>query len=217
MAAFTAAAELGADGIELDIHLSRDGVPVVIHDESLQRTTDGQGLVSDANLMQLQELDAGSWFSTAFVGESIPTLEDVLFSFAGQLHLNLELKEFAAGVEVLSLLGRYPGAKIILSSFDYELLKRLRALDEAQPLAVLFEQGNWRQAVRFACELSACAFHPAVNLVSRSMVAACKESGLPVSVWTLDQADRARSLVRMGVSGFFTNDPGTLRSLLSVL
>ena len=217
LAAFAAAVELGADGIELDIHLSRDGVPVVIHDESLERTTDGQGLVSDANLMQLQELDAGSWFSAAFAGESIPTLEDVLSSFAGQLHLNLELKEFAAGVEVLRLLGRYPGAKIMLSSFDYELLKRLRAIDEAQPLAVLFDKGNWRQAVSFACDLSACAFHPAVNLVNRSMVAACRDLGLPVSVWTLDLAPRVRSLVRMGVTGFFTNDPGALRSSRPVL
>ena len=212
MAAFAAAVELGADGLELDIHLSRDGVPVVIHDDSLERTTDGRGLVSGSNLRQLQKLDAGGWFSPAFAGEPIPTLEAVLLSFAGQLHLNLELKEFAAGVAVLKLLDRYPGAEIILSSFDYELLKRLRTIDEAQPLAVLFDKGNWRQAVQFADQLSACAFHPAGKLVNRRMVAACRELGLLVSVWTVDQASLARSLMRMGVSGLFTNDPEALRS-----
>ncbi len=212
MAAFAAAVELGADGLELDIHLSRDGIPVVIHDESLQRTTDGQGLVADASLERLKQLDAGGWLSPEFMGEPLPTLEEVLSAFSGKLRLNLELKEFDAGVEVLSLLRQYPEAEIIISSFDYDLLKRLRSLDETLPLAVLFAEGNWRQAVRLASELSACAFHPADNLVCRRMVAACRKLALPVSVWTVDRAEQARSLARMGVSGFFTNDPGTLRS-----
>ena len=81
MAAFSAAVELGADGLELDIHLSRDGIPVVIHDESLERTTDGQGLVADASLKQLQQLDAGGWFSPEFMRSPLPTLAEVLSAF----------------------------------------------------------------------------------------------------------------------------------------
>ena len=212
MAAFSAAVELGADGLELDIHLSRDGIPVVIHDESLERTTDGRGLVADASLEQLQQLDAGGWFSPEFMGESLPTLAEVLSVFSGKLRLNLELKEFSAGVAVLSLLRQHSDAEVVISSFDYDLLKGLRSLDEALPLAVLFDDGNWRQAVRFASDISACAFHPAGNLVCRRMVAACRKLALPVSVWTVDQESQARSLVRMGVSGFFTNDPDALRS-----
>jgi glycerophosphoryl diester phosphodiesterase len=212
MAAFAAAVGLGADGLELDIHLSRDGVPVVIHDESLERTTDGRGLVADANLKQLQKLDAGGWFSPEFMGESLPTLAEVLSVFSGKLRLNFELKEFSAGVAVLSLLRQHSDAEVVISSFDYDLLKGLRSLDESLPLAVLFDDGNWRQAVRFANEISACAFHPAKNLVCHRMVAACRKLALPVSVWTVDQEEQARSLVRMGVSGLFTNDPGALRS-----
>jgi len=212
MAAFSAAVELGADGLELDIHLSRDGIPVVIHDESLERTTDGRGLVADASLEQLQQLDAGGWFSPEFMGESLPTLAEVLKAFGGRLRLNLELKEFDAGVEVLALLRQHPDAEVVISSFDYDLLKGLRSLDDALPLAVLFDDGNWRQAVRLANEISACAFHPAYDLVCHRMVAACRKLALPVSVWTVDQAAQARSLVRMGVSGLFTNDPGALRS-----
>lgn len=212
MAAFAAAVELGADGLELDIHLSRDGIPVVIHDESLERTTDGRGLVANTSLEQLLQLDAGKWFSPEFAGASLPMLAEVLSAFGGQLRLNLELKEFSAGVEVLSLLNQHPGAEIIISSFDYDLLKGLRSLDEKLPLAVLFDGGNWRQAVRFANEISACAFHPAGNLVCRSMVSACSKLALPVSVWTVDRPDQARSLMRMGVSGLFTNDPGALRA-----
>jgi glycerophosphoryl diester phosphodiesterase len=212
MAAFAAAVELGVDGLELDIHLSRDGIPVVIHDESLERTTDGRGLVADASLEQVQQLDAGGWFSPDFMGEPLPTIAEVLSAFSGKLSLNLELKEFSAGVEVLSLLRQHSAAEVVISSFDYDLLKGLRSLDEALPLAVLFDDGNWRQAVRLADEISACAFHPAGNLVCRRMVAACRNLALPVSVWTVDQEAQARSLVRMGVSGLFTNDPGALRS-----
>jgi len=210
MAAFSAAVDSGADGLELDIHLSSDGVPVVIHDETLERTTDGHGLVSDATLSQLRQLDAGGWFSQGFVGEPLPTLEEVLRAFSGQIRLNLELKEFAAGVEVLALLRQYSDAEVVVSSFDYALLERLRSVDDALPLAVLFAEGRWRKAVRFAGEISACAFHPAGNQVSRRMVAVCKQVGLPVSVWTVDQATHARSLVRMGVSGLFSNNPGAL-------
>ncbi len=212
MTAFTAAVEGGADGLELDIHLSRDGVPVVIHDETLERTTDGCGLVAEMTWQQLRQLDAGCWFATEFAGESIPALEEVLETFGGQLRLNLELKEFRAGMAVLELLSHYPSADIVVSSFNYDLLHRLRSVDNALPLAVLFDSGNWYRAVQSAKELSACSFHPESNLVSRPMVAACARADLPVFVWTVDRAALARSLVRAGVSGFFTNDPSALRA-----
>ena len=213
MAAFAAAVESGADGLELDIHLSRDGVPVVIHDETLERTTDGCGLVARMTWHQLRQLDAGGWFDAAFAGESIPALEEVLETFGGQLRLNLELKELHAGMAVLDLLSRYPAAEIVVSSFNYELLRRLRSANSHLPLAVLFDAGNWRHAVQIAIDMSACAFHPAVNKVTRPMIAACSQAGLSVSVWTVDRVCVARSLVRAGVSGLFTNDPSTLRAV----
>jgi len=212
LTAFAYAVESGADGLELDVHLSRDGVPVVIHDETLERTTDGCGPVVEMTLQQLQQLDAGSWFSTEFAGESIPTLDEVLQVFGGQLRLNLELKDFHAGMTVLELLSQHPSADIVVSSFNYDLLQRLRSEDGHLPLAVLFDSGNWRRAVEIAMELSACSFHPEANLVSRPMVAACARAGLPVHVWTVDHGSVAKSMVRAGVSGFFANDPLTLRA-----
>lgn len=212
LAAFTYAVESGADGLELDIHLSRDGVPVVIHDETLERTTDGHGPVAEMTLPQLQQLDAGSWFATEFAGEPIPALQEVLQVFGGQLRLNLELKDFRAGIAVLELLSQYPAADIVVSSFNYDLLQRLRSEDGRLPLAVLFDSGSWHRAVKLAVDLSARSFHPAVNLVNRPMVAACARAGLPVHVWTVDNGAVAKSLVRAGVSGFFANDPATLRA-----
>ncbi len=212
LAAFAAAVEAGADGLELDIHLSRDGVPVVIHDETLKRTTDGSGVVARMTRLQLRQLDAGSWFSAEFAGEQIPSLETVLQLFAGKLRLNLELKEFRAGMAVLDLLNHYPNADIVVSSFNYELLRRLRVKDEQLPLAVLLDTGPWRPVVQIAKDVSACAFHPSLRRVNRLLLAACKQAELPVSVWTVDKPLVARSLVRMGVSGLFTNDPLTLRA-----
>lgn len=215
LAAFTAAVESGADGLELDIHLSRDGVPVVIHDEALDRTTDGRGPVAEMTWQQLRQLDAGSWFASGFAAEPLPALEDVLNAFAGQLRLNLELKEFGAGLAVLELLSQYPSADIVVSSFNYDLLYRLRSIDDNLPLAVLLDASHWHSAVQIAKDLSACSFHPAVNLVSRPMIAACVQAALPVYVWTVDQPSVARNLLRAGVSGFFTNDPATLKAVFN--
>jgi len=190
LAAFSAALESGADGLELDIHLTRDGVPVVIHDETLDRTTDGLGPVARASSRQLQKLDAGSWFSADFFDEPVPFLEDVLNTFGKQLRLNLELKDFRAGMAVLEMLGHYPAADIVVSSFDYKLLQSLRCMDKSLSLAVLFGVGNWRHALHVARELSACSFNPAVNRINRPMIAACVPSA-PV-----ESSDRSRTVPR---------------------
>jgi len=213
MAAFSIAVECGADGLELDIHLSRDGVPVVIHDETLDRTTEGHGQVRNKTLRQLQLLDAGSWFAAEFAGEPIPVLEDVLKTFSGRVRLNLEIKEFRAGLAVLELLKHYPDADCVLSSFDYGLLEQLRAADERLPIAVLYASGNWRHAVRLASGLQAVAFHPETAQVGRPMISACRQAQLPVYVWTVDHPVHARSLFRTGVAGVFTNDLLALRQI----
>jgi glycerophosphoryl diester phosphodiesterase len=213
MAAFSAAVDCSADGLELDIHLSRDGVPVVIHDETLDRTTDGRGRVCGKTWSQLQMLDAGSWFSGAYTGESIPALEDVLDTFGGRVRLNLEIKTFDAGLVVLDLLQRYPDAECVVSSFDFRLLVRLRAADDNVPIAVLFASGSWRRAVRLAADLRSVAFHPEAGQVCRPMISACRQAQLPVYVWTVDHPESARSLLRAGVAGVFTNDPLALRRI----
>ncbi len=212
MAAFSRALESGADGIELDLHLSRDGVPVVIHDETLERTTSGQGPVVQLEAAELQQLDAGSWFSPEFAGEPLPTLAEVLEVYGGKLRLNLEIKQFEAGSAVLALLRHHPNVDIVVSSFDHDLLCRMRAADPLLPLAVLLDEGNWRRALQTAVALDARTFHPAAELVTRPMVSACSHAGVSVHVWTVDDPGRARSLIRAGVSGLFTNDPLRMRA-----
>jgi glycerophosphoryl diester phosphodiesterase len=214
MAAFRAALEAGADGLELDVHLSRDGYVVVMHDEAVDRTTNGHGLLAKMSLRNLQALDAGRWFALRFSGEPVPTLDEVLAEFAGQIQLNLEVKETAAGLTVLDLVSGYPAVEVVLSSFERPLLRALRRADPEVPLAVLTEDNDWHRALALAEDLRAVAFHPRVDKITRPMLQRCCELGLPVHAWTVDDPRQARRLFRTGVNGVFTNDPVKIRSAL---
>ena len=207
LAAFFIAAECGASGLEMDVHSSKDGVPVIIHDETLERTTNGSGKVCNMSLRELKALDAGAWFSPAFRGEKIPALIEVLEIFRGRLRLNLEIKDFDSGLKVISIIKDYPDTDCVISSFNYQLLDHLRSLESDLPLAVLFAGGNWRQAVSFAIKLKAEAFHPEVTKVSRPMVSVCHEAGIPVIAWTVDELKVVKSLLRAGINGIFSNNP----------
>jgi len=216
LAAFRAAEAAGAAGLELDVHLSADGVPVVIHDETVDRTTDGHGPVAALTLGQLRQLDAGSWFAPEFAGETLPTLEEVLAWAEGRLRLNVEIKAEPAGLAVLALLRRYPQARILVSSFDHALLERLRAHCPELPLGFLIESLFWRRAVARAVRCGAASVHPRRDRLSRPLLAACRRQGLSVFAWTIDSPREAASLRRLGVDGLFTNAPALILRTLQI-
>lgn len=213
MAAFLAAEGAGADGIELDLHLSRDGVPVVIHDETLERTTNGTGAVGQRTLAELRGLDAGSWFGPSFAGERLPTLAEVLDWADDRLRLNLEIKTAAAGRKVLAVLRDFPRCRALISSFDHRLLAALRSLAPLLPLGFLGETRFWRRGVVRATAAGGESYHPRQDLVSRQLVETCHRQGLAVFPWTVDAPGRARTLLRLGIDGMFTNEPARLRNL----
>lgn len=217
LAAFRAAEAAGADGIELDIQLSRDGVPVVLHDPTLERTTNGRGAVGRCSWSTLQRLDAGRWFDPAFTGEGVPRLTEVLLWVGDRLRLNLEIKEPAAGAAVLAALDDFPRARILVSSFDHSLLERLRGDSPGLPLGFLHDSGNWRRTLRRAVDCGAESLHPRCDLVSRPMLTGAREKGLAVFTWTVDEPARLRTLLRLGVDGIFTNHPSALRHHLSAI
>ncbi len=207
LAAFRAAESAGADGIELDVHLSRDGIPVVIHDETLERTSNGHGRVARWNAAELARLDAGGWFSPEFSGERIPTLEQVLVWAGERLRVNIEIKTAAAGAAVLRLLRDFPNSRVLVSSFDHRLLPQLRQQDSSLPLGVLGETHFWRRGVLRAAASGAESYHPRVDRVSRPLLLACRSAGLVVYPWTVDAVAEVNRLLLLGVSGLFTNDP----------
>jgi glycerophosphoryl diester phosphodiesterase len=215
LSSFRAAEEAGADGIELDVHLSQDGVPVVIHDDTLDRTTDGRGAVNRQTLAELRRLDAGRWFAPSFAGERLPTLEEVLAWSAERLRVNIEIKSAGAGRAVLELLAAYPLARVLVSSFDHGLLETLRQEAEHLPLGFLAESRFWRRGLKRAAACGAESFHPRVDLVSAPMVAACRKQGLLLYPWTVDDPVVAGRLWRLGAAGVFTNDPLKVRRALS--
>jgi len=210
MAAFRAAEAAGADGIELDVHLSRDGVPVVIHDETVDRTTVGHGRIAELSLAQLRQLDAGTWFSPVFAGETVPTLEEVFAWAADRLRLNVEIKAVPAGLAVSELLRAYPLVRVLVSSFDHALLEQLRLQNPDLPLGFLVDSRFWRRIVRRAVGCRAESVHPRYDLLSRHLMAACRQHGLAVHCWTVDRPDVCNSLRRLGAAGIFTNDPALI-------
>lgn len=144
----------GCDGLELDVHLSKDGIPVVIHDETVDRTTNAKGLVSSFTLKELKQMDAGKWFNRTFQGEKIPTLEEVLVllseeNFTGLL--NIELKTDRIPYEnieatVLNLVKTFqPAYKVVYSSFNYETLERLTAQDAKAAFVFYLEKWDLKQ------------------------------------------------------------------------
>jgi glycerophosphoryl diester phosphodiesterase len=207
--AFRRAEELGADMIELDVQLTRDGHPVVIHDRTLDRTTSGRGAVRRRTLEEIAALDAGAWFGRAFAGTRVPRLDQVLSAVG--IRINVELK--AAGddglerqvldtVERAGALGR-----VVFSSFDAASLARLRALSEAADLAVLWAGRSISRAVGLAGRVGARSLHLRTSRVVAAAIATGHASGLAVRVWTVNALAEFVRLTDAGADGVFTDNP----------
>lgn len=215
LAAFRLAASQGADAIELDARLSADGQVVVFHDDTLQRTTNGRGRVSDQPLAALQALDAGSWCDAAYAGERIPTLAEVLDTLGQTLVLNIELKESPArraalAAAVADLVGaRRLTGQVLFSSFDWRALAALhRALPGASLglLAAPGPLGFWARRAQPG-RLPYAALHPAQRDVSPALIQRARRRGWRVLAYTVNHPADFQRLHTLGVDGYFTDDP----------
>lgn len=233
--AFELALEQGADGFELDVQLSSDGEAVVIHDETLERTTNGRGRVADHPLALLRTLDASAG-QADYAGTRIPTLGEVFALVKGtSAHVNVELKNNRVryrGLEarVLDLADEYDvTGQVVWSSFNHPSLRRLRRLlrrrerelhldqhrrgHAAEALGVLYSDILY-QPWHYAALLGASALHPPLPLVDRRLVERCRAAGLAVHVWTVDDPADVRRLAALGVEAIITNDPALARKVL---
>lgn len=226
MAAFRGAFEMQAKMIELDVMLSKDGVPVVFHDAKLNRHTDGSGLVNSCMLAELKKLDAGSWFDKKFAGERIPTLEEVLEFAQRKIALNIEIKteavtdEVKGGVEEksLKLVEKYGMQDCVLfSSFDYRAVEHLKQLQPDILVGILYEkrQSAGRFPSRLVSAYKADAFNCSYRQLTNKWMEDLKSCDIPVFVYTVDQPKRMRSLISQGVAGIFTNKPDVLGRMIS--
>ncbi len=222
LAAFEKAVELGADGIEFDVHLSADGVPVIIHNFTVDDTTDGSGRVADMTLAQLKQLDAGSYFDPAFAGERIPTLEEVLEAMGRRLLLNIELKTTGlrdnglAQAVVAQIEQHGLGDSVLFSSFNPFSLRRVKRIAPHIPVGLLYAPDLPLPLHRawLAPMVPHEARHPKHTMVDAHYMAWAQRRGYRVNTWTVDDPDEMRRLIGLGVDGIITNVPDVLRSVL---
>lgn len=198
--AFRLALEEGADGIELDVQPSADGVPVVLHDDTLDRTTDATGDVATLPWARIAEARAG--------GEPVPRLEDVV-AWAAECgaFLNVELKRPGAEAVSVDLIARAGlRARTVFSSFHAASVAEVRRLDPAAD-AYLLSDGRASAALREARRVGATGVCLTARHSTPAALAECRRLGLPVIVWTVDRPVRIRGLMNDGVRGVITNLP----------
>ncbi len=215
MAAFEEAVRQGADAIELDVRLARDGEVVVIHDGTLMRTTGAAGHVWEKSASELAALDAGGWFEPRFATEGVPSLREVLTRIAPRVPINVELKgRPGVGLEpAVADVVRATGTahRVLISSFKLDALVALRAADAELPIGLLYEDPI-ADLAGDARRVGASHVHPGASLVNDALLGEARALGLGVLVWTVDDPDLARGLIRSGVSGIITNRPAALRA-----
>jgi glycerophosphoryl diester phosphodiesterase len=222
LAAFQLAEEMGADGIELDVHLTADGTLVVIHDFTVDDTTDGSGRVEDMNLAELKRLDAGAWFDARFAGQQVPTLDEVVDAVGDEMLLNIELKTAAWHDQKLEravvdfVHARGIGERVILSSFNPLAMWRIRRLDPALATGIIYSPGlplplrrAWLRPM-----VHPAALHPHHSQVDARYVAWAHARGYRVHTWTVDDAAEMRRLIELEVDAIITNRPDVLRDVM---
>jgi glycerophosphoryl diester phosphodiesterase len=214
LAAFRAAIEAGAQMCELDVQLSRDRAVVVMHDDTVDRTTDGHGAVADLTLEELKRLDAGARFKDGVPrGERVPTLDEVFEAVAGRCALNVELKEAGFEREVAAIMRKWHAAgDSMVSSFDWQALETMRTVDPGIRAGVLAENEPDKM-IDAAVRMRAYSVNPRFDMVTAEFCQRAHQRGLMVLTWTVDVPDLMRYLIDAGVDGIMTNYPERMRAL----
>lgn len=217
LAAFEGAIRLGAQMIELDVNLSSDRQLVVIHDETVDRTTDGTGAVRDLPLSALVRLDAGSWFDPAYADQRLPTLDQVLAAACGRIMLNIEIKPEAFepnhppdAVErqvVDQIRRRGMQDAVIVSSFAWQVLDNIRRIDPDLALGLLSDTPADDDLRHWHRRIGAFSWHPDYRVLTREQVDAFHAAGTRVFPYAVDGRIDTASMLALGVDGLIVDDP----------
>ncbi len=213
--AFEQALQKGADGIELDAKLTSDGQVIVIHDSTVDRTTNGKGRVASLALEEIRKLDAGSWFNEKFSGTKVPLLEEVFDLVNKDKLINIELTNYSSprdglAVKVCELLKRHNNhSQILFSSFFSSNLKIASQILPEIPRGLLAMPGLvglWARSFGFMFG-DYQALHPHTSSASREQVQRAHRVNRRVHVWTVNSPEEINQLKEWGVDGIFTDDP----------
>ncbi|HEV8436935.1 MAG TPA: glycerophosphodiester phosphodiesterase family protein [Methylomirabilota bacterium] len=212
IAAFELALSQGADAIALDVHLSRDDQPVVIHDFTLERTTDGSGLVAQHTVPELKRLDAGGWRGASFRGQRVQTLPEVLERFRDRTRFWVELKggsDLYRGIEerVVSMLEIYDVLeRALVLSFDHGALRRVLTLNRETRVGALIAQPPLEASLDGLTGFTAVC--PGAQLITERAMAHVRAAGLACYAWMVSEPAQLDRLIGWGVSGIITDRPG---------
>lgn len=214
LAAIAAAIAVGVAYIEIDTHATRDGVPVIMHDATVDRTSDGSGAVAELTAAEVTALDAGSWFSPAFAGQRVPTLGAVLDLIRGSgSRLLMEVKLGQSRDQVAAMLAeietRSMADEVVVQSFDEQVLRTARELGFDRPLGLL---RSWPDddPVTAAKAVDAAAYNPREQAVldRPDLVASLHDAGIAIMPWTVNDPASWRALAELGVDGIITDRAG---------
>jgi glycerophosphoryl diester phosphodiesterase len=215
LAAFRLAVKHKADAVELDAKLSSDGHVVVIHDQTVDRTTNGTGWVKDMPLEALRELEAGCHYDETFCDELIPTLEEVFESVGDAIIINIELTNYASPRDqlpekVASLVEHHNiSNRVLFSSFNPFVLRRIKHLLPQVPIGMLAGPGISGALFRSPLGrwVSYQALHPYLDNINPALINRIHKSGQQINAWTVNSPEDMRRLFNWGVDGIITDDP----------
>lgn len=218
LSAFDKAIKLGVDCVECDVHCSKDGHVVVIHDSTLNRTTDKKGAVAELTLEEIKQADAGSWFSKSFAGERVPTLEELLSLTKDKVVTVIEIKPKGITESVLKVVERSNAIdRVLIQSFHFEVVKELYELNPKVPRALLVGGGlpisrlsSIMELVHQAAEVGAGTLNLLHTVITANLVKEANKRGISVWAWTVDDESRMVELLDIGVSGITSNFPDKL-------
>ncbi|CAM3162697.1 glycerophosphodiester phosphodiesterase [Filibacter tadaridae] len=220
ISAFREAARLQVTGVEFDVHMTKDGELVVIHDERIDRTSNGNGFVKDMTLEELRGFDFGSWFSSDFKGEPIPTLQEVLDIFSTtHHHLNIEVKsdifpydgmveKVVKAVAMMNL-----DARVVISSFDHGAIRRVKQLAPQLETAALFME-SLVNPLNYLRSIPADALHLFLPAAVRPFARGVLDEKVKVRVFTVNEEKHAEALLTVGITAIFTDFPEKIMAFL---
>ncbi len=229
--AFENAIAMGTDGFETDVHLSKDGVPVICHNYTIDETSNGSGEIEKMTLAELKSYDFGSYYDEKFKGTTLPTLDEFLDLAVGKnlKILNIELKPEKNDARRETLVRKTLEAVkerglsdiLLISSFSKEILEYIKQIDPSCKTAFLYPAGYIRAHLAFvppfaAMEKMKCyAAHPHKLCIRSDFVQKAHKNGLVINVWTINEDEDIRNMIEAGVDGIITDCPDKVRRILN--
>ena len=223
LAAFREAIEIGVNGVECDVHCTKDGHLVVIHDGTLARTTDMSGIIENMTLDEVKKADAGSWFDPQFAGERIPTLREVLELAKGKAITVIEVKPENITDKVIREIEIASAADdVIVQSFHPDVVKDAQKLNPNIPRALLIggkkavkKPSAILKLIQNTAEVGAGALNLSSKVITSPLVEESRRRGISVWAWTVDDEEEMRRVAVIGVDAITSNYPKRLQSVLS--